>query len=111
VQSSPYLKRLYRQYNKKYFGGCLPKIWLIFGQAREWRASKLGKTTCAATFFEDGVPIGIAIRYYKNKSTNYFKTDLLHELIHVANPRASHGPAFKKELRRLMAAGAFDNLL
>ena len=111
MDSSPYLKRLYREYNRKYFGGSLPKIWLIFGQAREWRASKLGKTTCAATFFEDGKPIGIAVRYYKHKSTNYFKADLLHEMAHVANPRANHGRAFKREMRRLMMAGAFDNIL
>lgn len=111
MRSHPTLKRLYREYNRRYFAGKLPNIWIIFGQAREWRASKLGKTTCAATFYEDGIPIGIAIRYYKHKGVQYVKTDLLHEMIHVSKPRANHGPAFKKELRRLMDAGAFDNLV
>jgi hypothetical protein len=111
VQSNPYLKRLYRFYNKKYFNGELPDIWLIFGQARVWKKARLGKRTCAATFFEDGHPIGIAIRYYETKNFGYIRADLLHELIHVARPKAGHGRAFKQELRRLMMAGAFDDIL
>lgn len=111
MRSNRALKKLYREYNRKFFGNTLPKIWLIFGQAREWKKARLGKTTCAATFFEGGKPIGIAIRYYKHKGSQYCKTDLLHEMCHVARPRAGHGPAFKEEIRRLMLAGAFDKLV
>lgn len=37
---------------------------------------------------------------------------LLHELVHLSlKGNDNHGPAFKRELRRLMLAGAFDKLV
>lgn len=112
MRSHPWLKRLYREYNKKYFDNKLPNdIWVIFGGARDWRTAKLSKNTCAATFFEDHKPIGIAIRYYRFKTGPYVKSDLLHEMIHVARPRVGHGRTFKQEVRRLAALGALDNIL
>lgn len=111
MRSNPWLKKLYRQYNKKYFGNKLPDIWVDFGDARTWRQARLSKNTCAATFIDNGKPIGILIRYYKFKGSAYTKADLLHELCHVAHPRAGHGKVFQDEIKRLVDEGAFKGIL
>lgn len=112
MRSHPWLKKLYRQYNRKYFGNKLPNdIFVVLGQSYEWRVARVSKNTSAVTFIKGGKPLGIMVRWYKNKGRSYIKTDLLHEMIHVAHPRAGHGPVFKREVRRLAALGALDNLL
>lgn len=112
MRSNPWLKKLYRQYNRKYFGNKLPlDIFVVFGNARTWRSARISKNSAAVTFIKGGKPLGIVIRYYKHKGRPYIKCDLLHEMIHVAHPRASHGPIFKQEVRRLAALGALDKLL
>jgi hypothetical protein len=106
------LSRLYRLYNKKYFNNELPNIDIDFQSPRRFKADGHGKRTCAVTIFQHGKPVAIYIKRYANKEWPYIKCDLLHEMIHVSLPcRCNHGPRFKKELRRLMKAGAFDRIL
>lgn len=39
-------------------------------------------------------------------------SSLLHEMVHLeGRGRDSHGPAFKRRVRRLMKLGAFDDLV
>lgn len=50
-------------------------------------------------------------------SENFSRIALLHEMVHInlfdenGDPDADHGPRFKGEIKRLMKAGAYDNLL
>ena len=112
MKSHPYLRRLYRKYNKKYFNNQLPDIPVAFASPGTFHRAGLGKKTCAVTLFEpDYRPKAIIIRHYPSKNWCYIKSDLLHELVHVAHPRWNHGRNFKAEIRRLAAEGAFDDIL
>ena len=110
MRSHPYLKRLYRQYNRKYFGGQLPNICVRFGNAQAMKQAGVPRGTLAATLLSNGKPYAIVIRDYANKSWRYIKADLLHELVHVAHPRADHGPVFENEMKRLANLGAFKGV-
>jgi predicted metal-dependent hydrolase len=106
------LSRLYREYNRKYFNNQLPTIEVDFLTPRTFATHKLGKRSCAVTLYENRKPFAIYIKRHPKKEWPYIKCDLLHEMIHVSLPyRINHGPRFKKELRRLMKAGAFDAIL
>lgn len=112
MRSHPTLRRLYRQYNKQYFGNKLPKIPVQFATPTEFIKGGLGKRTCAVTLFKHDTPHSIFIRRDPNKHWSYIKLDLLHEMAHVALPASvNHGPRFKAEMRRLEKAGAFRKLL
>jgi hypothetical protein len=112
LRSQPTLKRLYRQYNKKYFGNKLPKILVAFATPKEFLKGGLGKKTLAVTLFKHEAPVAIYIRRELDKHWSYIKLDLLHEMAHVALPASvNHGPRFKAEMLRLEKAGAFRKLL
>jgi hypothetical protein len=112
MRSDPYLKRLYNQYNKKYFGNQLPKIKVHYASPAQFVKRKLGKTTCAATLYDENhKPVAIVIKKFKRKAYGYIKSDLLHEMVHVALPfRVDHGPRFQAEMLRLAMAGAFEKV-
>jgi SprT-like family len=109
-RSHPHLQRLYRRYNRKYFGGRLPTIYIQFLAPGQFKKNGLGRATCAVTCFEDGSPVAIYISANRLKTWRYIKADLLHEMCHVAHPKAQHGPAFENEMKRLAAAGAFKGV-
>lgn len=50
-------------------------------------------------------------------SENFSRIALLHEMVHInlfdenGDPDEKHGPRFRGEIKRLMEAGAYDNLL
>jgi hypothetical protein len=113
MRSHPTLKRLYRQYNKKYFGNKLPKgTTVTFANPAHFVKTGLGKKTCAITFFLHEKPPVIVIKRFKQKHWSYIKLDLLHEMAHVKLPiNVNHGPRFKAEMARLEKAGAFRKLL
>ena len=110
VYSHPYLQKLYRQYNKKYFGGKLPAIRINFVSPADMKKSGLGRGTCAVTCFENGVAVAVYISITRYKTWRYIKSDILHELCHIAHPKAEHGPVFENEMKRLASAGAFKGI-
>ena len=101
------LRWWYRRLNAAYFGGRLPMPGqLIFRR----RMDDLGHTL----FFKvsrQPVVMEIALSGTLRSSLDLCLIVLLHEMAHVARPRAGHGPAHKAEIRRLFRAGAYKNLL
>lgn len=101
------LRWWYRRFNAAYFGGRLP----MPGQILFRRGlSELGYTL----FFPTGrssVALEVSVTDRLRHSLDLCLIVLLHEMAHVAKPRAEHGPVHKKEIRRLFRAGAYDALL
>lgn len=107
MRSNPTLKKLYKEYNRRFFAGKLPDICVRFGDAKAMKAAGVPKGTCAVTLLNGSKPYAIVIREYQHKGWGYIKSDLLHEMVHVARPRANHGKVFQNEMKRLAAANAF----
>ena len=93
-------------YNEKFFRGSLPKTKVYW-----YRFPKHRRYGCTA-FTKEGEPWFICINAWLEKAgTAFALSTLLHEQIHVKYSRAAHGPVFQKEKRRLIRAGAFDDLI
>jgi len=112
VQSNRTLKKLYREYNRKYFAGKLPGLPINFltpGQMKKYFG--VARATCAITCFKKGTytPDSIYISMNQFKPWRYVRADLLHELCHVSKPRASHGKVFQDEMLRIAKLGAFED--
>lgn len=114
MRSDPTLKRLYRQYNRRYFSNKLPKgVKVMFASSAEMKRGGLGKSVCAITCWYEAPRLpSIFIRRTRDKVMNYVKADLLHEMVHVARPELSHSRRadenkFQKEMLRLAKRGAF----
>jgi hypothetical protein len=92
------LKRIFNHYNKRYFNNELPADTSV---------------TWAALNGNDGECQGGAIRLDAILAAVpcYARIILLHEMIHVRFPKATHGKVFRAERQRLLDAGAYDNLL
>jgi hypothetical protein len=110
VRSNRTLKRLYNEYNRKYFSGRLPDALVTFTTPAEMKRSGLAKHTCAVTCFNPGLRPAIFISRTKHKTWGYIKSDLLHECCHVARPRANHGKVFQQEMLRIAKLGAFRDI-
>lgn len=88
----------YRQYNKKYFGGSLPKASVRFADMTWLGVSHLG---------DDSIEICKATR----KWPRVVRGTLLHEMAHMNLPsNIMHGPKFEREMLRLAKAGAFKGV-
>src|SRR5271156_6728748 len=99
-------ERWYDDCNKKYFGGKCPVVRIGFYD------KKAMKNSYAWTVRKEGFkfPSHIVFNPYFYDWVDELKRSLLHEMCHVYLPQGvHHGPKFKKELRRLLLAGAFDN--
>ena len=100
-------QRLYDHYNEEYFGNKLPVVHVGF--------YKPGKSlTMGFTFRTQGARHAshITLNPIFKKFTCVLCATLLHEMIHVKDScKGGHGPRFKRELRRLILAGAFNELL
>jgi hypothetical protein len=107
VQSNRALKKLYKDYNRKYFGGKLPDCLVCFTTPQDLEKNGLGKATCAVTFLKGYGRPAIFISENKLKTWRYIKSDLLHEMCHVSKPRADHGKVFQDEMLRIAKLGAF----
>lgn len=119
--SNPYLLRIFRRYNRKYFGGRLPEPFVCWGTLPD----------CDARFY----PIGKAKRYrtiggkkwhdcdkkkpivlvdigLRNRNeTARIRMAIIHEMAHMTLPlTARHGPRFEREMLRLANASAFKGL-
>ena len=113
MRSHRTLKRLYNEYNRKYFSGKLPSIEINFitpGQMKKFFG--LNRATCAVTCFKEGTTETVAIYISRNflKCWRYVRADLLHECVHVAHPKADHGKVFQDEMKRLAMRGAFEDV-
>ena len=94
------LKRLFNFYNRRYFNGELPAdtqlVWspLDGAHGKCWPVDKI-----------------IHIDPPLQSHVSYLRIVLLHEMVHLKHPRATHGKLFHSEIDRLYAAGAFKGLL
>jgi SprT-like family protein len=104
------LKKLYREYNRRYFGGRLPDALVAFVTPAEMKRSGLGKATCAVTCLNKKRPPAIYISRNKFKTWGYIRADLLHEMCHVSKPRANHGKVFQDEMLRIAKLGAMNDV-
>ncbi|MGB8834113.1 MAG: hypothetical protein WCC95_18325 [Candidatus Sulfotelmatobacter sp.] len=95
----------YNHFNRAHYGGRLPKLNCYWYPFRKM-------LTHGATMFEDGKPTRIL--FHKNLNIPFLGRmcliSLLHEIAHVATPRAMHGKVFKDEQERLMRKGAYRGL-
>jgi predicted metal-dependent hydrolase len=98
-------QRLYDGYNKEYFNHRLPVVHVGFYEM---------KNCYGVTFRVDGAKFVSHIclnPLFKHYEQQLCQT-LLHEMIHVLhNNKYGHGKKFKKEIRRLLLLGAFDDTL
>jgi hypothetical protein len=94
------LRRAYLAYNRRYFGGRLPKdLDLTWEQLP---ANLLG--------YQEG-DYKIAINAKLHRADVLWRSTLIHEMTHLElGHRVQHGPKFQKRMRELAAAGAFDGL-
>lgn len=102
-----YAQDFYDWANQKYFKYQLPHVAVGFYKERNMDYYGCSFTPIKAKF----VHTVVLNPYFKDWS-KVNRITLLHEMVHVKlNGRHGHGPKFKKELRRLILAGAFDDLL
>jgi hypothetical protein len=110
MRASSYLKGLYNFYNYKYFNSELPTGTKLFFVYKIGKSKSPEKSNCASTYFYADEPPTILIQRTKVKSKRYIAADLLHEMSHIAKPRAEHGKVFQAEMKRLANAGAFQDV-
>jgi len=111
--SNRYLRRIYDEYNKKYFSGSLPRLPVRWGDSRTF-SRREGKSTLAVTDYESGKPVGIrfAPRMRRYREHQLVRFTCLHEMVHVEQPShlADHGRNFQERMRELANLKAFDGL-
>ena len=110
MRSNRTLKRLYNEYNHRYFAGKLPDVQIEFVTPEEMKRSGLAKHTCAVTCFNPGFRPAIFISRTKHKTWGYIRSDLIHEMCHISKPRANHGKVFQDEMKRLALMNAFQDI-
>jgi hypothetical protein len=94
------LRRIYLNYNRRYFKGELPTdaeiVW-------EPLAGSLLGYQCGDK---------IALNAKMKHADVIWRGTLLHEMVHLELPaKVKHGPRFRKRMRELVAQGAFDGLI
>lgn len=96
------LARAYSRFNRLYFANALPPD-LPVRWSRKLPSSMYG---CHS---EEGILIHAQLRPFWEVAM----MTLLHEMAHEAtkDERDSHGPRWRREMRRLMRLGAFDEFL
>ena len=94
------LRRMYAEFNRKWFSNRLPKDMI----AEYARIEDHGITE----YYRDR-PLYILLEWDLRRSQCHSALTLLHEMCHVRHPKARHGPVFHKEMLRLAKAGAFKN--
>jgi hypothetical protein len=103
-QSNADLRRYYRVANRKYFKGKLPDIPVRF--------AKVNRLVLGILWINPGdVPSDIEISEELRYVQNLTIMTLLHEMVHVENPRwKGHGWRFDRRMKQLAQDGAFDGL-
>lgn len=99
------LARLYSHYNRRYFGGHLPKKLLV-------RYKHLSSVYYAIMGYDEKRPKFIYINTKLRKWPEIVRMNLLHEMAHIAtiDEEERHGPRWHREMKRLAREGAFDEL-
>jgi predicted SprT family Zn-dependent metalloprotease len=92
------LKRWFNFYNKRYFNSELPANTRLF-----W--SPLTRNHAHMEDYE--IHLDPALQLFPK----FMRIMLLHEMVHLHNPRLGHGKKFQDEIERLWIAGAFIPLL
>lgn len=118
MRASSYLAKLYNHYNREFYDGRLPNgVKLYYAPKLDKVNTKDGKhrSTCAVTYFFVDKPPIIVIRKTPASNMRHRASDLLHEIVHVAFPKAdcedqNQSSVFQKEMKRLAKAGAFLNV-
>jgi hypothetical protein len=97
------LKGAYKRYNYKFFGNLLPNPPDV---KISW--ADLGNQLMGYQLEDE---IVLSKKYHRHDSL--WRATLLHEMCHISTitEKTEHGPRFRKELRRIIVAGAFDDLL
>jgi hypothetical protein len=96
----------YNHYNRKFYGNKLPALKSYWYPFRK-------KLTHAATFFEEGIPTRLLfnVNLKQDFLGRMCLISLLHEMQHVATPKAMHGRVFKREQNRIIKRGGYKELL
>ena len=93
----------WKKNNKRWFLGKLPELKpdnVYFADMKDFLAT----VTCST---EPRLTISTKIQF----SDLLMRQVLLHEMAHVSSKDCVHGPYFQREMRRLVVAGAWDELL
>ena len=103
------LQRWYAVYNHRYFRNRLPDIPVIFKRG----PIKYAGRTYGCMVDGKEVMAGIVIGEHLRRLDCFALLSLLHECVHVkvGRTRPVHGKSFKRERRRIILAGALDDLL
>lgn len=99
------LRRWYREYNAKYFGGELDEdVDVYFGKIRDCHAYVEGETTC--------VSFDICVCHLLQGDAQRVRKYLLHEMVHIEHwPKTYHNKKFYNRIAELVQAGAYKGLL
>ncbi len=106
---SRYLTRFYEAYNTLYFNGKLPKLKVYYGRLKR---DVYGETAFNAKNHRAAF-ITVNQKLHRQGWSCTEHVTLLHEMVHVSigPTKDSHGKEFQKQKRRLIVAGAFDDIL
>ena len=121
MRSNAKLLRLFKKYNRKYFGNSLKTPVIYFSDLRKRRVPLLGETDKTRIIVyrvsadRKWTEISRRPRIVIDndlKSPSWgavLRMTLLHEIVHLKLPcGVGHGPRFHKEMRRLARIGAFE---
>lgn len=102
----------YNVYNRKYFGGMCPDIEVYYEPMKPAGRGKDVKSGYTAINHEGRVMF-IAINVKLREFEDFAEAVLLHEMIHTRFPKdkQDHGSVFRNERRRLIVAGAIDDIV
>jgi hypothetical protein len=103
------LQRLFKEYNRRYFGEKLCTLPVT------WSATVFRRYTALVTFEDDSInPIGIVIAKRIQGLDSVVARTLLHEMVHLAlhrtHQQCKHGDTFQREMLRLATMGEFEEL-
>lgn len=100
------LKNMYTRCNHKWFRNVLPPVDEIKIGFKVMGGPDAGMAGWSRG--RDEVFINQRIRF----NSMLVESTLIHEMAHMRLPDpVEHGPRFKKEMRRLLRAGAFDDIV
>jgi hypothetical protein len=91
---------MYSEFNKKYFRNRLPKDMVVhFVHLKDQHG--ITKTY-------RGRPMFVWLDWRLRVGTSHTALTLLHEMVHIENPKWEHGPRFQKRMLKLAKQKAFN---